>query len=265
MRNVHPCKKNHKSFTLIELLVVIAIIAILAAMLLPALAKAREKARSISCTSNQKQNQLACNIYAHDNEGLIPMYWERKVVDETGELNGYASWADNLYLTGYIPYNVKSLQCPSLNCEMNTHSSYKRMMSGIYGVTSTPDNCLYSATSKSSVGKSGMSRGPTKWPSFMYTEVNPAPSSTFFLGDTKLNGEDKQCYVSTRTGGTGMADMRHGGRWNLTFLDGHVESLAPMQTVAIMKAYPDIYISSYSSVLEWTVWLNGATAKFPCK
>ena len=65
---------KQRSFTLIELLVVIAIIAILAAMLMPALNKTRETGRKASCTSNLKQVGMAMNLYTGDNGGFAPMF-----------------------------------------------------------------------------------------------------------------------------------------------------------------------------------------------
>ena len=69
MRN---SKKYCSAFTLIELLVVIAIIAILAALLLPALAKAQQKANQVACTSNLKQTGLACFLYTQDFTDYLP-------------------------------------------------------------------------------------------------------------------------------------------------------------------------------------------------
>jgi prepilin-type N-terminal cleavage/methylation domain-containing protein len=68
----HVSHKPVRAFTLIELLVVIAIIAILAAMLLPALAKAKATARKAQCLSNLRQMGLSLLMYAEDNRGLIP-------------------------------------------------------------------------------------------------------------------------------------------------------------------------------------------------
>lgn len=105
---------TRRGFTLIELLVVIAIIAILAAILFPVFARAREKARQASCASNVRQLGMAYLMYLSDNDGLYPPHVTERTAP-AGTPDTAAARAPYSYKTKLEPYvkNAQVFKCPS--------------------------------------------------------------------------------------------------------------------------------------------------------
>jgi prepilin-type N-terminal cleavage/methylation domain-containing protein len=119
-------RRSRLAFTLIELLVVIAIIAILAALLLPALAGAKERAKRTGCVSNVRQFLLAIHMYANDNDQRLP-----SGASDSRTPNGVLDdsipvLSDNIR-TQMIQYagSYKMLNCPSLGAPFNTNGWYQ--------------------------------------------------------------------------------------------------------------------------------------------
>ena len=206
--------KNYKNlekngFTLIELLVVVAIIAILAAMLLPALSKARKKAKDAVCMSNLKQLGLAAFIYANDYDGIMP---GRRF----NSTNPPYQWVDQIQMYIKIkdkkdPKHVKYFVCPEYDDLPSNH--YKRLQPGNpvwnYAINSAFNGAYHGQCNTHYIGYC-----------VRLNRIN-LPSKMMFLGDGG-NYVNWWRGLGTGYGTDGLYWFMHNGGCNILFVDGHV-------------------------------------------
>ncbi len=125
-----------RAFTLIELLVVIAIIAILAAMLLPALSRAKDRAKQTNCTSNLKQVGLAVNLYTQDSNDFFPYTIQAGTQGNSDNIN----WFEQLY--PYLPNKQNVADLGTANAKKNVSKCFD-CPSALYKNTPQPYDLTY--------------------------------------------------------------------------------------------------------------------------
>jgi prepilin-type N-terminal cleavage/methylation domain-containing protein/prepilin-type processing-associated H-X9-DG protein len=192
---------NKRAFTLIELLVVIAIIAILAALLLPALAMAKEKGRQTSCINSVRQQTLAVLLYADENSDILPP-------TAFNDANGNeVDWP--ALLDPYLNYVSKIHLCPTdRNSKTNSYGLSELTFVDLTDPDPPPPVRLASFHSTSTTIMQGDIGTEDDF-------LTPRPDTLKLTAPGSILNDDEDARPSTR----------HSGRCDLGFMDGHGEHL----------------------------------------
>ena len=227
-----PSKKaaDKRGFTLIELLIVIAIIALLAAILFPVFARARESARRSSCQSNMKQIGLALLQYTQDYDEFMPAV--------RGGDNGATDWHN--HAQAYAKSN-QILACPSGGNRQTTGTrTGTEPAGGRYN--GGPISYFAQRIPQGSTASGGHGAWATSDIRPLKMSIFAHPSETIWVVEAELS---KFPWINVNDTGTCADNTQYGscmwfghlGTANFLFVDGHVKAMRPMATVTPTNLY----------------------------